>query len=645
MSDLTIIIPCYNKEKYVDYLINKLDNQTMKDFDVIFVNDCSSDNTLKLLEEKIKGRKNFSLIDNEKNSGAGASRNKALEKTNTKYVMFLDADDVFPDDYVEYLYKNIKTENNDMSICDIQVAYDDSFDNRPNEYNKIFKKDKPNKMELLENILVASPCNKIFKTELIKNNLFAEGIINEDIPAIIGSVIDAKKIGYVRNVYYTYIQHRDSVQNSRLSEKKLDVFKAMDMLYERKKGNKYLEKATDALVYNQLIAFFFFGICQERNFKVRKEFIKKFYYLSKDYNLRNNRFYWNFIDSSPKLVGVYYKAVFKAMCKKQFWLSSFIVSSYFTYKKFKKSNSASIVKYNITLKDLVSAAKKNQRATEEYGTLSVIVPNYNYANYLYRRLYSILYQEVKISEILILDDCSKDNSLEVIKELEDALKDIIPIRVIINEQNSGCVYKQWQKGFQNSKSKFVWIAEADDYSDKEFLKEVMPPLVDDDVYLSYSDSSFMLVNGVPTLRSMDILIDLMKTKHWEKDYINDGINEIENYEFLNCTIANASSVVFRNGDYDEEFKESTKYKQVGDWLFYVNIMKKGKIAYRKKSLNYCCIHEGSSTATTKKITHFNEIKSLHERFLKEYNVDPSKQKYIRKRYEQLRKEWNMDDLK
>lgn len=642
-NKVTVIVPCYDVEKYLDGFLKSLEKQTLSDIRVIFVDDASKDNTRKILDKYCRKEERYTLLYNETNKGAGYSRNRAIEQADSEYVAFLDADDIFPEDYLEKLYKEISKKKADLAVCDMQVKYDESFGYRPEEYNKIFLDNIVTKTKLLDNTLAASPTNKMFKKTLILENSFAEGIINEDIPAVLGSILDAKKIVYVPTTYYTYVQHGSSVQNSSLSPKKLDVFEALDLLCERKKENKLLPKIMDALVFHQIILFFYFSICQDASFFRRREYMKYFYQLTNQkYDLRGNHHYWSFIDHSPRLVKIYYKLLLKTTCMKWFSVSSFLVTLYRIYKKFHSQSKSSVIKAKITDRDLVKMALRNQRCSNSYGSISVVIPNYNYATYLYRRLYSILSQKVKINEIILLDDCSKDNSVEIIHQLAGLINSIIPVKEVINEKNSGCVYKQWHKGFQNATSKYVWIAEADDYSDERFLEVVMRPFAkSEDVRLSYTDTSFMLVNGNPTLRSMNILIDLMKTGHWNKDYINDGINEIENYSFLNCTIANASSVVFRNDNYEKDFKESSQYKQVGDWLFYVNVMKKGKIAYTHQSLNYCCIHSGSSTATTKKIVHFNEIKSLHKKFLQEYNIPKKKQKYIQKRYQQLKKEWEI----
>ena len=108
--------------------------------------------------------------------------------------------------------------------------------------------------------------------------------------------------------------------------------------------------------------------------------------------------------------------------------------------------------------------------------VSVVVPNYNYAKFIYERIYSILNQDYKIYELIILDDCSKDNSRELIDEIVEKTKDYINIKKVYNETNSGTAFKQWEKGFKEATGDYVWIAEADDYCDNKFLKTVLKPI-------------------------------------------------------------------------------------------------------------------------------------------------------------------------
>ena len=117
--------------------------------------------------------------------------------------------------------------------------------------------------------------------------------------------------------------------------------------------------------------------------------------------------------------------------------------------------------------------------------VSVIIPNYNHAPYLKQRIDSVLAQTFQDFEVIILDDCSKDNSREIIKEYQHDPR----VRLAFNENNSGCVFKQWNKGLKMAGGKYIWIAESDDYSAPTFLETMVGRLeADPKVGLAFCDS-------------------------------------------------------------------------------------------------------------------------------------------------------------
>ena len=186
------------------------------------------------------------------------------------------------------------------------------------------------------------------------------------------------------------------------------------------------------------------------------------------------------------------------------------------YNFYRKRFVREVIREKITMDDLIRLAKiQNELALSDI-TISVVIPNYNYERFMYQRLYSILSQHQKLNEIIILDDCSTDDSRKLITEMVDKLSPYIDIRKVYNETNSGSAFKQWQKGFSLAKSDYVWIAEADDYCSEDLLDYLVKPLKKySDVMISYSDTAFIDVFGNITLKvklifkSLDIGINLM----------------------------------------------------------------------------------------------------------------------------------------
>ncbi len=248
--------------------------------------------------------------------------------------------------------------------------------------------------------------------------------------------------------------------------------------------------------------------------------------------------------------------------------------------------------------------------------VSVIIPNYNYAKYLKKRVKYIEKQTYPISELIILDDCSSDNSRKVI----DHLSKIYPMKVIYNEKNSGCVFKQWKKGIQEATGDLIWIAEADDQVEKDFLMNLVPFFEDKKLVMAYSDSKQINEHGKVIRKTYSDLADERQEGRYTKDYINDGIKELTEYLIVKNYIYNASGVLFRKGNYDKILDTCTKFHLAGDWYFYTELVKRGKIAYVAKPLNKHRIHKSSVTKTTNKQLHYDEVVQIQDKIKKDYPI-------------------------
>lgn len=262
--------------------------------------------------------------------------------------------------------------------------------------------------------------------------------------------------------------------------------------------------------------------------------------------------------------------------------------------------------------------KYNKISDKDIKKVSVIIPNYNYANFLVERIDSILRQTYPIHELIILDDKSTDNSLEVIKE---KIKDIkVPVKLIVNEKNSGSVFSQWQKGLENVTGDYFWIAEADDSCHAKFLETVMQGFLDKDTVLSYCDS--LRINEKNEIIAYDChdLYDIIHNGKWDNDYINDGKKEIEEGLSILNTIINVSGVVWKMGDYHDIFEDAKNYHVAGDWFIYYNLLKNGKVAFFKSCFNYYRKHGSSVSTDVLADTEYQEIVKIQEMANKELNL-------------------------
>lgn len=251
--------------------------------------------------------------------------------------------------------------------------------------------------------------------------------------------------------------------------------------------------------------------------------------------------------------------------------------------------------------------------------ISIVIPNYNYVEYIEQRIDSVLYQSYPIYEIIILDDCSTDNSVEVINEKIKKIKqenNDIKIEFIINKENGENVFSQWQKGFNAATGEYVWIAEADDLASPDFLNTVIKGFEKNEgrnnVILSYSNSMTIDKNNKILTKTVEKWADTYNTGKWHNDYINDGKEEIRTTLSIKNTIFNVSSCLIKKGNYDEIFTNAKGYRLAGDWYFYYRLLELGDIAYFATPLNYYRIHNKRVTSNTKTEKEYEEIRTIHK---------------------------------
>lgn len=265
--------------------------------------------------------------------------------------------------------------------------------------------------------------------------------------------------------------------------------------------------------------------------------------------------------------------------------------------------------------------KKDKLYIPHPRKVSVIIPNYNYSKYIIERIDSVLNQTYPIYELIILDDCSTDNSVEVIEKKIKSIKDKdLIVKFIKNEKNSGCVFKQWKKGFEAATGDFIWIAEADDSAESTFVYELMKAFDDNKVVLSYCDSARIDGNNQMIRYRSDDLYDMCRCGDWNTDYVREGEQEITEHLSVTNTILNVSSVIWKKADYSDIFTKAQDFKVAGDWYIYYQVLKTGRISFLSKSLNYYRKHGSSVCTDIRADAEFTEICRIQDEISNNYNL-------------------------
>lgn len=228
------------------------------------------------------------------------------------------------------------------------------------------------------------------------------------------------------------------------------------------------------------------------------------------------------------------------------------------------------------------------KAHTDNPLVSVIVPNYNHAKYLPERLSSIINQTFQDFELIILDDASTDNSLEIISGCVGHL----PHRLITNKENSGATFKQWDKGISLAKGEYIWIAESDDVADPTLLEKVVRKLVESGAALAYCQSLLIDKDGKVT-GNVKGWTDEYSPDLWSKGFVMDGAYFCANYLVIKSVIPNASAVVFRRQLFVDPLTILPHLKLAGDLLLWAHLAMQGTVAFIAEPLNKFRVHAGT----------------------------------------------------
>lgn len=241
--------------------------------------------------------------------------------------------------------------------------------------------------------------------------------------------------------------------------------------------------------------------------------------------------------------------------------------------------------------------------------VSVIVPNYNHARFLRQRIDTILDQTFQDFELILLDDCSTDDSRSILSSYASDPR----VRLDFNERNSGSAFKQWNRGVRMARGKYIWIAESDDYADGRLLERLVP-LLDADPQLAYAYCRSLRVLADGSLGGFaESHMWRLDPKRWNADFLADGREECRNYLLCHNPVANAGSAVFRRAVYEQVGWADESMRLCSDWKLWAAMALSGRIAYISEPLNYFRCHEATLRTKTSRTSidvmeHFKVIR-------------------------------------
>lgn len=267
--------------------------------------------------------------------------------------------------------------------------------------------------------------------------------------------------------------------------------------------------------------------------------------------------------------------------------------------------------------------------------VSVIIPNYCHAEYLDKRIQSVIDQTYSNFEVIILDDCSNDNSRDVIEKYRN--KPHIS-QLVYNKTNSGSTFSQWDKGISLSKGSIIWIAESDDFCEPTLLEELV--------------SAYLELPGCAVAYSLSMLVDQNGTKiHPYEKYKNkyiSGESYIKKYLTFENMLRNASSAIFSKEIALSISPLYKAYKAAGDYMFWVEMAERGNVAIVNTQLNYFRRHIGVVTDRREADgSSFYEIKSIFDYIVNNHKISCWRRYITYCHYADIitRKSFNSDQIK
>lgn len=283
---VSIIVPVYNVENYIERCLNSIINQTLDEIEIIIINDCSTDNSINIIQQylnSIEHNKEIILINKKYNEGVSKARNDAINISRGEYILFVDSDDWIEFNMVEKMYNLAKYKNSDLVICNAYIDYENGK-TKPLELN--FENNKKYENNTLIGDLLSQnknlqghPWNKLYKTDIIKccNLKYNEKMsLYEDFVFNIDFLLSSNTALFLEDKLYHYIQRNNSLARTVSERNILDtnrmIIEIKNKLDKINIKNKYKYEFI-SFAYRSIINNILLIINSNKSFNEKKDFL------------------------------------------------------------------------------------------------------------------------------------------------------------------------------------------------------------------------------------------------------------------------------------------------------------------------------------------------------------------------------------
>ena len=237
---ISVIVPVYNVEEYLEECLESIKRQTYTDIEVILVNDGSTDGSKEICERYCEKDSRFKLVSQE-NKGQSVARNRGMAESKGEFISFVDSDDVLKEDMLEQLMKQMTSEDIDIVECWYTNEKQELELSTPKNVKTIFQGDSKEALVSLckDNIVRLNAVAKLFRRQVIVNFPFLEGLFYEDVYGGIGILKHIRKMVKINYIGYYYRVRQGSIMNREFNIKNLDLFTICDKLEQLYQGDTF----------------------------------------------------------------------------------------------------------------------------------------------------------------------------------------------------------------------------------------------------------------------------------------------------------------------------------------------------------------------------------------------------------------------
>ena len=232
MEKISVIVPIYNVEKYLDKCVDSIVNQTYRNLEIILVDDGALDGSPKICDDWAKKDSRIKVI-HKKNGGLSSARNAGIDAAQGNYLSFIDSDDWIDEDFIEVLYNAIIKDKSDLAICGFKKIEEDTCKVIYNEPSCDKDQYVENGLDLLfkqKNVSYVIACNKLYKKEIFADLRYMPGKIHDDEFVIYDVYTHAKGgVSLVNRCMYNYLQRGNSIISITNNEKIFDIIDAFKL--------------------------------------------------------------------------------------------------------------------------------------------------------------------------------------------------------------------------------------------------------------------------------------------------------------------------------------------------------------------------------------------------------------------------------